>query len=125
MESNPGLKSRFDRVFNFTDFSADDLYTIAINQLIDHQITPEPKAADHIMRYIDFLYRTRDKYFGNGRSVRRVIEEAIRNQHLRLAEIPEGERDEKLIHTLTYEDVQEFNTEVKPNIASGGIGFRV
>ena len=125
MESNPGLKSRFDRVFNFTDFSADDLYTIAINQLTDHQITPEPKAADHIMRYIDFLYRTRDKYFGNGRSVRRVVEEAIRNQHLRLAELPEGERDEKMIHTLTYEDVQEFNTEVKPNIASGGIGFRV
>ena len=77
------------------------------------------------MRYIDFLYRTRDKYFGNGRSVRRVIEEAIRNQHLRLAEIPEGARDEKLMHTLTYEDVQEFNTEVKPNIASGGIGFMV
>ena len=77
------------------------------------------------MRYIDFLYRTRDKYFGNGRSVRRVVEEAIRNQHLRLAELPEGERDEKMIHTLTYEDVQEFNTEVKPNIASGGIGFRV
>ena len=57
--------------------------------------------------------------------MRRVIEEAIRNQHLRLAEIPEGERDEKLMHTLTYEDVKEFNTEVKPNIASGGIGLRV
>jgi len=125
MESNPGLKSRFDRVFNFTDFSADDLYTIAMNQLNEQNITPEPKAADHLMRYVDFLYRTRDKYFGNGRSVRRVIEEAIRNQHLRLAELQASERTEKLIHTLTYEDVQEFNTEVKPNIASGGIGFKV
>ncbi len=125
MESNPGLKSRFDRVFNFTDFSADDLYTIAMNQLNEQNITPEPKAADHLMRYVDFLYRTRDKYFGNGRSVRRVIEEAVRNQHLRLAELQESERTEKLIHTLTYEDVQEFNTEVKPNIASGGIGFKV
>lgn len=125
MESNPGLKSRFDRVFNFTDFSTEDLYTISVNQLVDHQITPEPKAAEHILRYIEFLYRTRDKYFGNGRSVRRVIEEAIRNQHLRLAELPEAERTESVVSTLTFEDVQEFNTEVKPNIASGGIGFRV
>jgi hypothetical protein len=125
MESNPGLKSRFDRVFNFTDFSTEDLYTIAINQFEDNQITPEPKAAEHIMRYIEFLHRTRDKYFGNGRSVRRVIEEAIRNQHLRLAELPESERTESIVKTLTFEDVQEFNTEVKPNIASGGIGFRV
>ena len=33
MESNPGLKSRFDKVFNFEDFNADELFTVAINQL--------------------------------------------------------------------------------------------
>jgi SpoVK/Ycf46/Vps4 family AAA+-type ATPase len=50
MESNPGLKSRFDRVFHFKDYNADDLYTIALNQLKDHNIIPEPKASDHLMR---------------------------------------------------------------------------
>ena len=125
MESNPGLKSRFDRVFNFKDFNAEDLYTIALNQLIDNNITPEPKAATHLMQYIEFMYKTRDKYFGNGRSVRKVIEEAIRNQHLRLSELSPSKRSEKAIKTLTYEDVEEFSTEVRPNIASGGIGFKV
>jgi len=125
MESNPGLKSRFDRVFNFSDFNVDDLYTIAINQLSEHNITPEPKAGDHLMKYIQHLYKTRDKYFGNGRTVRRIIEEAIRNQHLRLSELSAENRDAKTIETLTYEDVEEFNTEVKPNVASGGIGFKV
>ena len=125
MESNPGLKSRFDRVFNFKDFNAEDLYTIALNQLIDNHISPEPKAADHLMKYIEFMYKTRDKYFGNGRSVRKVCEEAIRNQHLRLSELTPSKRTDKAVKTLTFEDVEEFSTEVRPNIASGGIGFKV
>ena len=125
MESNPGLKSRFDRVFHFSDFNAEDLYTIALNQLHDHNIVPEPKAADHLMKYIEFMYKTRDKYFGNGRSVRRIIEEAVRNQHLRLSELPKTKQTAKAIQTLKFEDVEEFSTDVKPNSASGGIGFRV
>jgi SpoVK/Ycf46/Vps4 family AAA+-type ATPase len=125
MESNPGLKSRFDRVFHFKDYSADDLYTIALNQLRDHNIIPEPKASDHLMKYIDFMYKTRDKYFGNGRAVRKVIEEAIRNQHLRLSDLPKSKYTKKAIEALTFEDVEEFSTVVKPNMASGGIGFRV
>ncbi|MEY5036887.1 MAG: hypothetical protein RLZZ110_1904, partial [Bacteroidota bacterium] len=107
------------------DYNADDLYTIALNQLHDHNITPEPKAADHLMKYIDFMYKTRDKYFGNGRAVRKVIEEAIRNQHLRLSELSKSKYTKKAIETLTYDDVVEFTTEVKPNMASGGIGFKV
>ncbi len=125
MESNPGLKSRFDRIFHFSDFNAEDLYTIALNQLHDHNIVPEPKAADHLMKYIEFMYKTRDKYFGNGRSVRKVIEEAVRNQHLRLSELPKTKQTAKAIETLKFEDVEEFSTDVKPNSASGGIGFRV
>ncbi len=125
MESNPGLKSRFDRVFNFKDFNADDLYTIAMNQLLEHNITPEPKASDHLMKYVEFMYKTRDKYFGNGRSIRKVIEEAIRNQHLRLSELKDAKRTQKAVSTLTFEDVEEFSTEVRPSIASSGIGFRV
>ena len=125
MESNPGLKSRFDRVFNFRDYNSDDLYTIALNQLHDHNIMPDAKASEHLMKYIEFMFKTRDKYFGNGRAVRKVIEEAIRNQHLRLSDLPKAKYTKKAIETLAYEDVEEFITEVKPNMASSGIGFRV
>jgi SpoVK/Ycf46/Vps4 family AAA+-type ATPase len=125
MESNPGLKSRFDRIFHFDDFTAEDLYVIAMNQLKDQNIIPEPKAADHLMKYIDFMYKTRDKYFGNGRAVRRVIEESIRNQHLRLASTDTADIKDNDVETLTFEDVAEFTTDIKPNYASGGIGFRL
>lgn len=125
MESNPGLKSRFDRVFNFDDFDPSELYTIAINQLSENNITPDEKAAEHLRKYIEFMYKSRDKYFGNGRSVRKVIEEAVRNQHLRLSELPKNKQTRKAISTLTIEDVDEFSTSIKPGTPGGGIGFRV
>ncbi len=77
------------------------------------------------MKYVEFMYKTRDKYFGNGRSIRKVIEEAIRNQHLRLSELTEIKRTQKTVATLIFVDVEEFSIEVKPNIASSGIGFKV
>jgi SpoVK/Ycf46/Vps4 family AAA+-type ATPase len=123
MESNPGLKSRFDRIFNFEDFSPEELYTIAANQLHESNIKPDEKAAEHLKKYIEFMYSSRDKYFGNGRSVRKVIEEAVRNQHLRLSELPKSKQTKKVVETLIYEDVDEFNTTVKPS-TPGGIGFR-
>lgn len=125
MESNPGLKSRFDRVMNFKDFNSDDLFTIAFNQLQSHGIRPNPKAVVHLKAYIEYLYKTRDKYFGNGRAIRKVIEEAIRNQNLRLSELPKSKYTKKVIETLTYDDVEEFSIEIIPNIASGGIGFKI
>lgn len=124
MESNPGLKSRFDKVFYFEDFNADELYTVAINQLGENNITPDAAAAEQLKKYIEFMYKNRDKYFGNGRSVRKVIEEAIRNQHLRLSELPKNKQTAKAINTLVLEDVEEFSTDIKPGTPGGGIGFR-
>jgi SpoVK/Ycf46/Vps4 family AAA+-type ATPase len=124
MESNPGLKSRFDKVFYFEDFNANELYTVAINQLAENNIAPDAAAAEHLQKYIEFMYKNRDKYFGNGRSVRKVIEEAIRNQHLRLSELPKNKQTTKAINTLVLEDVEEFSTDIKPGTPGGGIGFR-
>jgi hypothetical protein len=96
-----------------------------VNQLAESNIEPDEAAAAHLRRYIDFIYKTRDKYFGNGRSVRKVIEEAVRNQHLRLSELPKPKQTKKAIGTLTIEDVDEFSTDIKPSTPGGGIGFRV
>jgi SpoVK/Ycf46/Vps4 family AAA+-type ATPase len=123
MESNPGLKSRFDRVFNFEDFAPEELFTIAVNQLGENNIDMEKDASEHLRKYIDFLYKNRDKFFGNGRTVRKVIEEAIRNQHLRLSELPKNKQTAKALKTLTLADVEEFSSDIKPS-TPGGIGFR-
>lgn len=125
MESNPGLKSRFDRVFDFADFEAAELFSIAMNQLAENNLKPDTKAKKRLKEYIDFLFENRDKYFGNGRAVRRIIEEAIRNQHLRLSELPKNERTEKVISTLSFEDIADFKTDNLPTSTLSPIGFKL
>lgn len=124
LESNPGLKSRFDRVFYFSDFKPEELTEIAVNQLNDHNITPDEPARKHLEEYIQFMYDNKDKYFGNGRAVRKFIEEAIRNQHLRLSEVPKNKRTQKMIQTLSMEDIEEFKLDNKPSHRSN-IGFKI
>lgn len=123
MESNPGLKSRFDRVFLFEDFKPAELFEIATNQLEESGIKPNKAASEHLEKFIEFLYNEKDKYFGNGRSVRKVIEEAVRNQHLRLSEVAKSKRTVKMMHTMTLEDVEEFDVDSVPKPTTG-IGFR-
>jgi SpoVK/Ycf46/Vps4 family AAA+-type ATPase len=123
LESNPGLKSRFDKVFDFSDFNPDELFEIALHQLSEHNITPDQEAHDHLLAYLKFVHQHKDKYFGNGREVRKIIEEAIRNQHLRLAGLPKNKRTQKVIHTLVMEDIAEFSLDNKPKQRTG-IGFQ-
>ena len=111
-------------MFVFEDFKPDELYQIAVNQLAESGITPDADAAAHLEAYITYIYTHRDKYFGNGRAVRKVIEEAVRNQHIRLSELPKNKRTPKAIAALTMADIAEFKTDGKPTTPTTGIGFK-
>lgn len=126
LETNPGLKSRFDRQMTFHDFSPEQLYQIALDQLAAEGITPDDDAAKHLQDYLRLLHGNRDKFFGNGRSVRKTIEQAVKNQHLRLANMPPNKRDEKAIATLTKADVERFDEDsAKENANIKRIGFQM
>jgi len=111
LESNPGLRSRFDREFHFEDYTSQQLFEIALHMLDNNSITADEKSKAHLLSYLDFLHKTRNKFFGNARNVRKVIEEAIKNQHLRLAKLDPSERNTEMIHQLKYEDVEEFKLD--------------
>jgi SpoVK/Ycf46/Vps4 family AAA+-type ATPase len=106
--SNPGLKSRFDKVLHFDDYDMNELILIASYMLSERGMKADEAAVNHLKSYFDYLDKTRDKYFGNAREVRKVIEEAVKNQHLRLAEVPKAQRTPEMINTLTLPDVEEF-----------------
>ena len=57
------------------------------------------EALEHLKNYLDFLYKYRDKYFGNARTVRNLVNEAVKNQGLRLAALPAEERTAQF-HTV-------------------------
>jgi len=123
LESNPGLKSRFDRTFSFNDYSSDDMLAIAKMLLSKEGIVPDVSAELHLKNYFVGLYDTRDKYFGNARSVRNVVDEAIKNQNLRLAAMDSSKRTIEMIRSLTIDDVTEF--EVKQGTQRTGVGFKL
>ncbi len=124
LESNPGLKSRFDRIFHFEDYNVSELMDIALDMFSDANVKLEKKAKEHLSNYFEFMHRHRDKFFGNGRAVRRVVEETIRNQHLRLASTPQEDRTPKMIETITIKDVEEFAIDPKLISNQSGIGFK-
>ena len=122
VEANPGIRSRFDRTFHFQDFTEEELYTIALNMLEQKSLTPDKEAAEYIKKYLSSLYANRDKFFGNARSVRKMVEKAHRNQELRMASLPKAKRTPAAMSTLILEDVQEFRVEERRH--GSGLGFK-
>lgn len=125
LETNPGLKSRFDRVLEFKDYSAEQLHTIGLTMLLGENIMPDESASEHLKQYFNYLYSRRDKFFGNARSIRKVIGEAVKNQNLRMASLNPEERTPQALQTLTLEDVKEFDPNKDSQNKGQGIGFRL
>ncbi|MBI1308118.1 MAG: AAA family ATPase [Bacteroidetes bacterium] len=125
LESNPGLKSRFDRTFHFEDFNAHELYLIANNQFAENNLKPDADAEALLGKMMEQMYNTRDKYFGNGRAVRKMVEEAVRNQHLRMSGIASSKRTKKMVGTLKTDDLKSIKLADDVAERSGGIGFRM
>jgi SpoVK/Ycf46/Vps4 family AAA+-type ATPase len=124
LESNPGLHSRFDRGYHFEDYSAAELFDIGIKMLANNSIKAEEAALSHLKSYMEFMLNTRNKFFGNARNVRKIIEESIKNQHLRLAKIDPAERTIDMIQALILEDVEEFKIDYNAIPETKSIGFK-
>ena len=121
IEMNPGLKSRFDKTYAFSDYEPEQLITIAKNLLKKEGLVPNEEALAHLSNHFKELVERKDKFFGNARTVRQIVGECVMKQNLRMASIPAGERKPEDLITLTLEDVKHFTTD---GSGRSTLGFR-
>jgi len=104
LRSNPGLSSRFQRTFDFNDYTTDEL--VQIFQAMcrkNHYALPE-SAENKLRSVFQVQVDRRDKHFGNGRLARNIFEQAIRRMANRIVEIAPLTR--KLLTTLHADDIE-------------------
>ena len=105
IESNPGLKSRFNKYIEFPDYTADELEAIFRLNLEKYEYTADEDVMKQVRALMN-LRRLRDlDNFANAREVRNLFEEIVTNQARRVASI-EGVSREQL-REITLEDLME------------------
>lgn len=84
LDSNPGLKSRFNYVFNFDNFTPKQLMKIAEQYAEKKNVTISEEVSEKLYKKLLDAYRASDNRFGNARSVERMIDKAKINMGLRI-----------------------------------------
>ncbi len=85
LKANPGLRSRFDKVLYFEDYSEQQLTDIAVFMLSEEGYQTTTKAVKILRQRCESLLSSKDKYFGNAREIRKLILDIIKRQNLRLS----------------------------------------
>lgn len=106
LKSNPGLKSRFNKYINFSDYDAKQL-TAIYNLICDKEgYKNTDEAFAYAKQYFEKIDQDREENFANGRFVRNFFEQVIQSQANRLSQIDDYLSNDDLI-TLTIEDLKE------------------
>lgn len=108
LDSNPGLRSRIDNHILFEDYSTEELGQIACIMLKQQGLSPTKEAMDVLQEYFGLHALNKDRFFGNARFVRKVIEKAVKNQLLRMGSTLPEERTLEMMQALIKADVEEF-----------------
>ena len=103
IESNPGLRSRFNRYIHFEDYSADELKQIYMGMLTKYDFALQEDGKRVLTRHLEMCVVNKGKDFGNARYVRNLFERTIKAQAVRLAAQPETDKSQLAI--ITADDI--------------------
>lgn len=84
IESNPGLKSRFQNYIHFADYEPNELLQIFENLCQSHQVEVEDSTKAEILKHIEIARPSGDQ--GNARYVRNLFEKMYLNMSNRAAD---------------------------------------
>ena len=103
LSSNPGLRSRFNRIIHFEDYSAKELVTIFEKMCADNQYKLSDAAKEHLTKYFEQRVKNKTSDFANAREVRNYFEETVTRQANRILTLNNVDND--TIITIEKEDL--------------------
>lgn len=121
LDRNPGLTSRIAFRVNFEDYSVDELMDISRLMLSRKDMSITDAAMDKLK--LGYEAASKNSDYGNGRYVRKVLEEAQMNLAQRLMAMDESELTTELLTTIEECDVPDMN--VGDSKRKSPIGFCV
>lgn len=121
MDSNPGLRSRVQRVIGFPDYSPDELLNIAKRFSSQGDYEWDADALAELRRTLASLHHERDAHWGNAREVRKLYEAATHAQAVRLAEKRATKSE---LRALTSSDVLAALTQYRAERDADRVGQR-
>ena len=103
IDSNPGLRSRFNRYINFPDYTPKDLLEIFKMYLDKQQYILSESALIKVSNYLTQEVSKGQNDFGNARFVRNLFEKSITQQANRLVNIENCDKD--LLRRIEEDDI--------------------
>lgn len=103
LDSNPGLKSRFNSFIEFDDYSADELLQILKGMCNKEDYYIPNDVLNIIKQKLIEITLNKDEKFANGRFVRNLFEDMIMNHARRVSKIAIPTCDE--LKTIVFEDL--------------------
>ncbi len=104
IDSNPGLKSRFNKYLFFEDYNGEELFAIFKGRVERSDYVLDEAAAAAVKEHLEELYEDRDDNFGNARDVRNLFEKIVANQADRVAGLEAPTDDD--IRTVVLKDLE-------------------
>jgi SpoVK/Ycf46/Vps4 family AAA+-type ATPase len=93
INTNPGLKSRFNKYFNFPNYSGSELLEILIRIIQKNKFIISEEAKGKLTYIINDAIFAQGQQFGNARFARNLYEQIIQNQFLRVSQLENIEEE--------------------------------
>lgn len=106
LNSNPGLKSRFNKFIQFEDYSPEEQLKILEGMCKKQQYYLSDEAKEYTLNFFTERMKEPELNFANARDVRNYLEKAISNHACRVVNIENATKED--LQTIMKEDVEKI-----------------
>lgn len=104
LNSNPGLRSRFNKYIYFEDYSVNELYDIFLQMCAKNDYHLQPHLEEKMLYIIEKMIAKQGRKFANARDIRNFFERVVTNQANRVVSLNPSDVEELL--TITEQDLE-------------------